>query len=141
MSKRRFYLAALCLLFSLLPALADRGGYVIENFHVDLDIRADSSLVVTERLEVLFSESRHGIYRSIPVRYTDPKGFRYGIGFDLLGVTDEHGNQYGTKISNEGAYVSIRIGSPSVKVNGRVVYRLRYRITDALRHFAEHDEL
>jgi uncharacterized membrane protein len=141
MSKRRFSLTVLCLLFSLLPALADKGGYVIDQFDVDLDVRSDSSLIVTERLEVLFSEPRHGIYRSIPVRYTDPKGYQYGIGFDLLGVTDEDGNQYGTKISNEGAYVSIRIGSPSAKVNGRVVYRLRYRITDALRHFAEHDEL
>ena len=141
MRKLRFPVAALCLLFFLLPTLADKGGYVIDRFDVELEIRPDSSLIVTERLTVLFSGPRHGIYRSIPVRYTDPRGFQYGIGFELLGVTDEDGVNCGTKTSDEGAYVSIRIGSPSVKVNGRVVYQLRYRITDALCHFAEHDEL
>jgi len=141
MRKLRFFLIALCLLSAVLPVLADKGGYVIDSFDVELDVRPDSSLIVTEKLVVLFSESRHGIYRSIPVRYTDPRGFQYGLGFELLGVTSEDGSDYGTKVSNEGAYVSIRIGSPSFKVNGRMVYEVRYRITDALRHFAEHDEL
>jgi uncharacterized membrane protein len=141
MRKLRFILAALCLFCFVLPTLADKGGYVIDRFDVELDIRSDSSLIVTEKLVVLFSEPRHGIYRSIPVRYTDPKGFQYGLGFELLGVTAEDGSKCETKVSNKGAYISIRIGSPSSTVNGRVVYQVMYRITDALRHLAEHDEL
>ena len=134
-------LLLVCLLLCAPPALADEGGYVIDKFDVDLDVRPDSTLVVTERLEVMFSEPRHGIYRSIPIRYTDPKGFQYGMKFKLLGVTDDDGSKYGTKVSNNGAYVSIRIGSPSAMVNGKVIYNVQYRISDALRHFAEHDEL
>ncbi len=134
-------LVLVCLMLCALPALADKGGYVIDRFDVDLDVRPDSTLLVTERLEVLFSEPRHGIYRSIPIRYTDPKGFQYGMKFRLIGVTDDGGGRYGTKVSNQGAYVSIRIGSASSTVSGRVVYNVKYTITDALRHFAEHDEL
>ena len=141
MRKLRLLLPAFCLLAAVLPVSADRGGYVIDRFDVDLDIRPDSSLIVTERLEVLFSEPRHGIYRSIPMRYTDPRGFQYGMGFELIGVTTEDGRRYAARVSRKGAYVSIRIGSPSSMVNGRVVYQVQYRVTDALRHFAEHDEL
>ncbi len=64
MRKLRFPVAALCLLFFLLPVLADKGGYVIDRFDVDLEIRPDSSLIVTERLTVQFSEPRHG-YRPL----------------------------------------------------------------------------
>jgi len=141
MKKLRFLLPVLCLLAAVLPATADRGEYVIDRFDVELDIQQDSTLIVTERLEVLFSEPRHGLYRSIPVRFTDPKGFQYGMGFELIGVTAEDGTPYGTRVSNKGAYVSIRIGSASRTVNGRVVYVVRYRVTDALRHFEEFDEL
>jgi hypothetical protein len=141
MRKLCLLLPALCLLVTVLPVAADRGGYTIDRFDVDFNIRPDSSLIVTERLEVLFSEPRHGLYRSIPVRYTDPRGFQYGMGFELIGVTAEDGSTYGARVSRNGAYISIRIGSPSSMVNGRVVYQVQYRVTDALRHFAEHDEL
>ncbi len=141
MKATRWLLPALCLLAAVLPAAADRGGYTIDRFDVELDVQSDSGLQVTERLEVLFSEARHGIYRTIPIRYTDPRGFQYGMGFKLIGVTDENGRSYGTRVRREGAYVNIRIGSASSTVNGRVVYVIRYRVTDALRRFDEFDEL
>lgn len=134
-------LLLVCLMLCAFPALADKGGYVIDRFDVDLDVRPDSGLIVTERLEVLFSEPRHGIYRSIPVRFTDPKGFQYAMNFKLIGVTADDGSKYGTKVSNQGAYISIRIGSASSMVSGKVIYNVEYSISDALRHFAEHDEL
>ncbi|HKQ61085.1 MAG TPA: DUF2207 domain-containing protein, partial [Candidatus Polarisedimenticolaceae bacterium] len=131
----------LALLVALAPARADRGGYVIRDFHVELDVEPNSELLVRERLEVEFTEPRHGIYRSIPVHYTDPRGYGYSLGFRLLEVGDGGGGRHPAKVTHEGRYIKIRIGSADREVQGRVVYVLRYRVRDAVAHFAEHDEL
>lgn len=123
------------------PLAADRGGYRIASFDVELTVEASSDLVVSERIAVDFSEPRHGIYRTIPVRYTDPRGYLYSLGFRLLQVVDENGNAQPTQVTREGSYVKLRIGDPNRTVHGRVAYIVRYRVRDALAHFAEHDEL
>lgn len=122
------------------PASADLGGFTIRQFDVDIRIGTDASVVVNERIVVDFSEPRRGIYRTIPVRYTDPKGFRYSLGFRLLGVTDDSGNEHPIKVTAEGANKSIRIGRADVTHTGEVVYNIRYRLDDALRHFEDQDE-
>lgn len=119
----------------------DRGGYVIRSFDTGLTVDAGSDLLVEERIEVAFSEPRHGIYRTIPVRYSDPKGYAYSLGLRLLGVTDAQGRRQTTEITNEGRYVKIRIGDPDRTVDGTVVYVVRYRVRGALVQFAEHDEI
>ncbi len=127
--------------WSTAAAQQDRGAYTIRTFDVDLTIEASTDLVVEERLEVEFSEPRHGIFRTIPVRYSDPKGYAYSLDVRLLSVTDAAGRTLGTKVSHEGRYVTIRIGDPDRTVNGVVYYVIRYRVRDALSQFAEHDEL
>ena len=122
-------------------ALADRGGYVIRSFHTDLDVQRDGDVLVTERLEVEFSEPRHGIYRTIPVRYTDPRGFAYALGFRLLGVEDGAGGSHRVRTSQEGRDVNLRIGDPDREVAGRVTYVIRYCVRDALVARPGHDEL
>jgi hypothetical protein len=137
-------LAFLVVLLAILrpgPARADRGAFVIRDFQTDITVFPDSDIEVVERVTVDFSEPRHGIYRTIPVRYTDPKGFAYSMGFRLLGVEDDGGRSQGTKVSHEGRYVKVRIGDADRTVNGRVVYVIRYRVTDALGSFPEYDEI
>lgn len=125
------------------PAAAqeDRGAYTIRSFDADLTIEANSDLLVEERLEVEFSEARHGIFRTIPVRYSDPKGYAYSLDVRLLSVTDSDGRKFDTQVSHEGRYVTMRIGDPDRTVIGVVRYVIRYRVRDALSRFAEHDEL
>jgi uncharacterized membrane protein len=125
------------------PAAAqeDLGAYIIRSFDTDLTIEAHADLLVEERLEVEFSESRHGIFRTIPVRYSDPKGYAYSLDVRLLSVTDGDGRAIDTRVSHEGRYVTIRIGDPDRTVIGVVRYVIRYRVRDALSRFAEHDEL
>lgn len=127
--------------FVAAAVVADRGGYVIKSFDVDLTVEESSDLIVQERLVVDFSEPRHGIYRTIPVRYTDPRGYVYSLGFRFLAAIDENGTALGTKVSSQGRYVRVRIGESDRTVQGRVVYILRYRVRRGLGHFAEHDEL
>jgi len=123
------------------PAAADLGGFVIDRFHADLTVERNGDLLVEERIEVDFVEPRRGIYRTIPVRYTDPKGYAYSYRFRLLGVTDDDGRPHRTQASSEGRYRKIRIGDPDRTVRGRVVYVVRYRVGGALARFPEHDEL
>ncbi|HEY8951450.1 MAG TPA: DUF2207 domain-containing protein, partial [Candidatus Dormibacteraeota bacterium] len=61
--------AAWLLVGSSLAGLADE-GWVITSFHSDIAIAADSKLTVTEDIRVDFgSLSKHGIFRTIPLRY------------------------------------------------------------------------
>ncbi len=122
-------------------AQSDRGGYVIRSLDSQLTVEANSSLIVDERIEVEFSEPRHGIFRTIPVRYSDPRGYAYSLDLRLLEVTDAAGAPHQAVLSNEGRYTKIRIGDPDREVQGVVLYLVRYRVRDALAQFAEHDEI
>jgi uncharacterized membrane protein YgcG len=136
--------ASLCALAWLLPArplCADRGGFVIESFHTDLEVLASTDLLVEERIEVRFLEPRHGLYRTVPVRYTDPRGYAYSLEFELDDVTDAAGSAHDVRVRNRGRYVEVRMGDARRTVSGVVVYRLSYRIRRALGHFPEYDEL
>ncbi|GMR24514.1 MAG: hypothetical protein BMS9Abin37_3067 [Acidobacteriota bacterium] len=134
-------LVLLAFMHAATPLSADRGGYRITSFDVELTVEANSDLLVKERLVVDFAEARHGIYRTIPIRYTDPRGYLYSLDFRLLDVVDDTGAAHPTRVTREGKYVKIRIGHPNGAVQGRVVYVVRYRVQDAVAHFAEHDEL
>lgn len=137
----RLALALLLLALASAVARADLGGYTIAEFETELTVEPDAELLVEERLAVDFSEPRHGIYRLIPYAYTDPRGFQYRMRLRVESVTDEHGNTYGTKVSREGDHYRIRIGDADRVVEGRVIYRIRYRVQDALGHFPQVDEL
>jgi uncharacterized membrane protein len=135
--------AAFCCLLALsvLPAAADRGAFVITDFHADITVQEDATVIVEERIDVDFSEPRHGIYRTIPVRYTDPRGYAYSLGFRFLGAADQTNRPYGTSVSKSGRHVEIRLGDADTEVQGRVTYVLRYEVAHALVHFEDHDEL
>ena len=143
MMRRRLIVAAGLILVMAIgaPVSAERGGYFIESFDVDLRVQPDAELVVEERLVVDFSAPRHGIYRTIPVDYVDPRGYVYSLGFRLTEVVDDQGQPHESEVTRDGRHVVIRIGSPTVTVRGRVTYAIRYRVRNAVVHFAEHDEL
>lgn len=130
----------ICLALAL-PSAADRGAFVITDFHADITVQEDANVIVEERIEVTFSEPRHGIYRTIPVNYTDPRGYGYSLGFRFLGAKDQTNAPYGVSVSKSGRYVEIRLGDADTFVEGRVTYILRYEVAHALVNFAEHDEL
>ncbi|MCX7844686.1 MAG: DUF2207 domain-containing protein, partial [Candidatus Bipolaricaulota bacterium] len=61
----------------------------IEDFLVVLELRADASLEVTERIAVRFDLPRRGILREIPVSYRLPTGERYRLRLELLEVRQD----------------------------------------------------
>ena len=45
-------------------------SFVIDNYMVDMTIKDNGSLAITETIDVQFSEPRHGIERLLPQRYS-----------------------------------------------------------------------
>jgi uncharacterized membrane protein YgcG len=139
---RRERLPEVLLLMALLslPALATER---ILDFQSDIQVQADSSLVVHETIRVL-SEGRsirHGIFREFPTTYMDKAGNRYIVGFDLVDVRrDGQTETYMQQPMSNG--VRIRIGNSSTELApGEYTYELTYRAKRELGYFAGFDEL
>lgn len=131
----------LSILFSIL-FISNAYCWVIENYDVDIGIDPDGDLKITERLTVDFQfENKHGIYRDIPVDFTDPAGKKHKVEIKEIFVTDDKVNPYQIKISKWGNNLRIRIGDPNTYVSGIQNYVIRYRVKYALYNFGNIDEL
>ena len=61
--------------FFLVAFLSHALAWQIDDFQVDIAVNKDSSLVITEKILANFSDqAKHGIIRTIPVKYRDEKG-------------------------------------------------------------------
>ena len=134
----------------LLGAVAAAGGgaadagWVINSFDVQIEIQSDGRIVVDEMLAVDFGQlQKHGIYRTIPVRYEWPNEPRKERVYELqlLGVTDASGRPWRAETSTEGADFNVRIGDPDRTVSGAQTYRIRFAVKGVLNGFTDHDEL
>ncbi|HEY2598301.1 MAG TPA: DUF2207 domain-containing protein [Candidatus Dormibacteraeota bacterium] len=134
-------LVAAWLAMAAAPAgLADE-GWVITSFHSDIVIAPNSSLVVTEDIGVDFgSLQKHGIFRTIPLRYAyNDQQDRYYV-LEVRSVTD------GTKPVLHDDSVSsdnevIKIGDPHRLVSGKQRYVITYTVAGAMNSFSDHTEL
>ena len=126
----------LCLaLFAILGAFGTSAraddDWSIAFFDVDLTIRPDAGLGVTETIDADFERPHHGILREIPIRYAVGMHL-YSLRFRLLGVDDGQGNEYGTSVSYQENLVRLRVGDPERTVVGRHTYRIRYEVQRAI---------
>ncbi len=75
-----FLRLAFLLLFAFaLAASASARQLKIEKFTAEIFVQPDSTLDVTETIEVNFIGAWHGLYRTIPVEYVTPQGFNYSL--------------------------------------------------------------
>lgn len=126
------------LVWTLLAATAALAQpFVIERFDADLDLRRDGGMAVTEKIQVLFRESRRGIFRVIPVVYPAGRGLARRIVLSGIAVEDESGAPMTTKITREGPNVRIRIGDEDVWLpqGTRLTYVIRYGVKGMLNWF------
>lgn len=133
----RWLVATLLVLAAPLEA---QRSLVIERFDAAITVNRDGSIDVTETISPRFTGSWNGIFRIIPVVYRTPQGFNWTIRFDLQSVTDGSGQPLRVERSRERHYAKFKIWVPGAENATRVVV-LRYRATNALRFFEEHDEL
>src|SRR5271167_4168199 len=85
---------ALALLLCLaLVAPASARDWRIARFDTQMSVAQDGTAAVSERLDVVFIGSFHGIYRDIPIEYPGPHGSNYSLFLKVTGVTDGDGNK------------------------------------------------
>jgi hypothetical protein len=137
----RFLLAAwLC----LSAALSARGpAERILDYHSDITLEDDGSLLVTETIAVNSTgqQIRHGIFRDFPTTYTDPYNNRYVVGFQMLSATRDSAQEQ-FRVEDQFNGKRIYLGNPSTMVGpGRHVYAITYSTNRQLGFYKDHDEL
>ena len=118
-------------------------GERILNYHSDIEIQNDGSMMVTESIRVVCTGNRirHGIYRDFPTTYTDPMGKKYVVGFNLIGATrDAEAEQ--TRIEDQSNGKRVYLGNQNALVsNGEHIYTITYTTDRQIGFFQDHDEL
>jgi uncharacterized membrane protein len=131
--------AALACVFAVAPAASAR-QLTIQNFDVQITVQPDSTIEVTETLEVHFEGAWNGMYRTIPVQYVGSMGLNYTLFIEPESVTDQDGNPLKYQVSSEGRYKRFKIYVPGAEDTTKTII-VSYKALDALRFFPDHDEL
>ncbi len=128
------------LLLAAVPASAEER---ILRFLSDVQIQKDSSLEVTETIDVHAEQNaiNHGIFRDFPTRYRGPHGSQYRVGFTFRGATLD-GETVPASTEHVSSGVRIKIGDPDKLVGiGDHRYVIRYQTTRQVGRFKDFDEL
>ncbi|CAB4726441.1 unannotated protein [freshwater metagenome] len=128
--------------------LTGSGSEKINDYRVIIQIKPDGDLAISESINYDFgTQSRHGIYRDIPVRFNYPKKEDTDRVYPLevKSVTASNGAsaQYETSdLTRNGiGYERIKIGDPDRTITGAHTYDIKYRVQGALNGFPNQDEL
>lgn len=142
---RSLFFAALTFIVSILftqPAFAQSSfDWEIEHFHSEITVNADSTIHVIEVIDVEFFTEKRGIFREIPIRYYDEYRQGSSLEIDVLSVKDKSGAEWEYQVTESGGYITIRIGNPSIYLDGKQSYAIEYTVDKALGYFGDHDEL
>src|SRR5581483_5581908 len=87
----RRMLLFICFAALVIPFYAK--SWRITDFHDTVTISQSGKVLVTERLNIQFEGEWHGIHRTIPVEYPEPRGTNYTLFLDIRSVTDGSGNK------------------------------------------------
>jgi uncharacterized membrane protein YgcG len=132
------YIFRVMLLFFLSLLHADE---YIENYLVDIYLKQDGSLQITENIDYHFGDRfRHGIYRDIPTMSEIDSGLKRNIGLHDFSVYLDH------KIINYehsmfGNVIRIKIGDPDQVISGTHRYMIDYKEIHGVSSKGERDAL
>lgn len=112
----------------------------VESFYADIVVYRSGRVHVTETIRYRFTGSWNGVWRSIPVDYRTPAGFRFDLLLDVKEVTDDAGRKLRVERRREGPYRKLKIWVPDAVDAVRTVV-IRYEAGRALRFFEEYEEL
>ncbi len=138
----RLLVVALVAVFPLLWALPAGavGAEAIDSYDVRATLGPDGVLTVVETIRYDFGDNdRHGIYRTIPVRYPYDDTYERVLKVDNVQVRSDAPDDVET--SNEGNAFVIRIGDPDRTVSGAHTYTISYQVRGAINAFPDHVEL
>ena len=133
----------LLIVFSVPGVCQYTGSETILNYHSDITVNKDSTMLVAETIKVRATgdKIKRGIYRDFPTDYRDKYGNRYVVRFDVTGVwKDGQTEPYHTERQSNGT--RLYIGSADVLIPpGVYTYTIKYKTDRQLGFFEDHDEL
>ena len=123
-----------CLLILFWTASSMAQGFRIQRFDSQMQLTKDGVLHVTEKIQVIFSEPKRGIFRTIPVDYPAPNGTIRSIRVTNIGVQNGLDGSRKKKVSREWRNLNIRIGDPDVymPVGTPITYTINYSVSRML---------
>lgn len=142
-------LAAAFAVVAALPGLARAElppipqGERITSFQSDITVRPDGTMRVTETISVIAQgiSIKHGIYRDFPTTYTDKRGNRYVVGFDVVSATKD-GQPEKFRVEGRSNGKRVYLGDANVTLPyGPYTYTITYETNRQLGFFPDHDEL
>jgi uncharacterized membrane protein YgcG len=139
--QRRGRLVAWTLVLAALSGgVATARSIVVEDFDAALTVGTDGSLEVVEKIRLQFTGEWNGIQRFIPVDYQAGQSGNYRLRLTVESVTDDGGTPLKMTRSFSGHAEVLKIWVPGANDAARTVV-IRYRVSNALRFFDDHDEL
>lgn len=130
--------------------VAGQEFFTIHQYDVTIFVNKDASLDIIEKIHVRFTEPRHGIIRKIPFKYEiqplpagSPKAERQleSGGYTRTIIENIKVPGWPYKVSTDGNYKSIKIGSADSYVRNDQLYIISYKILNAINFFKDHSEL
>ena len=125
-----FVLAAL----TTVGAIADDGGFKLENAYIKAHVSKDNVWDITEVLTVNFLEPRHGIYKYVPSKfiYSFPDASGKMVPYEYTNYIYDcnvYGYEFTTEVDSGDAKNTIfKIGSGDKRVMGEQKYVIKYKI-------------
>lgn len=109
-------------------------------FHTELRLSKDAALSVTETIvEDFGGDERHGLFRTIPVKY-DRHGSTYSISVKDVSATLD-GRPTPVQKAMEWRSLKIKMGDPKRTIAGKHTFRLSYTVRSAMNYFDGRPEL
>jgi len=124
-------------------------AFTIKHYNVNIKVNKDASLDISEIIFVHFNEPRHGIIRDIPFKYKLeklPEGTQKAErqlesgGYSRTIVENIMVTNWDFKVSTNGNYKSIKIGSANKMVSGDQKFVIDYTMLNAINFFPDHSE-
>ena len=120
-----------------------QGFESIQSYDVQVEIRQDDSLRITETIVYDFGGTEHhGIFRDVPtrLRYDDTYDRVYPLTVESVSASAGTPADYSVD-AIEGGQTQIKIGDPDRTITGVHTYTIVYTVGSALNGFPDHDEL
>ncbi|MEO8415538.1 MAG: DUF2207 domain-containing protein [Ginsengibacter sp.] len=136
--------------FLIVGAVRAQEYFTITQYDVTVRVNKDASLDISEKIDVHFTEPRHGITRKIPYKYdvqplpanVEKADRQLESGGQTITMVDNiKVPGWNFDVSNDGNYKSIKIGSADKTVDGDQQYVITYRVLNAINFFKDHSEL
>lgn len=137
-----FFIIITALLIPSVMYAQSGSGEVIRNYHSNIVVDKDTSLTVTETIDVTATgdQIKHGIYRDFPTSYSQFFNVKK-VGFQVLSVKRD-GKQIPYSIVNQNNGKRVYLGDANTPIPpGQYSFELTYKTDHQLGFFPDHDEL